>query len=462
MRYVMLLAAIACQLFTVVITWPLWESRADPINLPVLAALPQLSFAWPMVVSLVLAAVRPRIGVPVHWLVLMTACIFDQFRLEPQFFGLAILMLAYFGDRGQRLCRWYLVSMWIWTGVHKFLSPNWIGFQSWTLVTQAGLQPEQLYLPFAIVVAASEVGLGVLAWLRPHWAARLCVAVHLGIVVFLSPILAGINYSVIPWNLAIAGVGYLILRQGATGKSQSRATVTRWEQATIAILFIIPAGFYFGWVDRCFCHVMYSGNVPRGLITTADGLEEMTGWGRLAVPFPHERRLFRQYFASTAKPGDKLHVSDPRPLLEDLYFVMRASGPEQIDADQFFRWRQDEVAGFGLDRKQSLFALSRAGVKMLSASAEEPLVYAVAFTPENFDRKLLPYLEGLPNLQQIQFADTAIEDNDLRQLISLRLLTGLGLNNTKITDAGLSQLDELPYLQYVETEGTAITNQAGK
>ena len=205
---------------------------------------------------------------------------------------------------------------------------------------------------------------------------------------------------------------------------------------------------------------MYAGNLPHGLITRKDGIDEVQGWGDLAVPFPSERRLFRLYFEKNAEPGDKLHIADPRPMLADQFFVMRSSGVEQIDADEFFRFKTNEVIGVALDHQQSLFALSRAGVKMLRES-ERSMVYAVAFTPGNFDRRLLEQLEGLPNLQQIQFAGTDIQDHDLGKLKTLRLLTGLGLNHTQITDEGLRQLDDLPYLEYVETEGTAIS-EAGQ
>ncbi len=455
-RYTMLIVAIVCQLATIVITWPTWQTRDVPVSLPWSAALPEISFGWAMVASLVLAGVFPKLGIPVHWFALLAACAFDQYRLQPQFFGLAVLMLVYFGDVGLRICRWYLVAMWVWTGIHKLLSPEWMGHVSWTLIDATGLPPDHIYRPFALFVAVTELGLGLLACWRPRWAAKLCVVVHLGIVVFLSPLVTGMNYSVIPWNLAIACIGCWTLvqisRKGATG----RWALPRWEWATVATLMLVPSGFYVGWVDRCFCHVMYSDGLPRGLITSQKGTTEIDGYRQLAVPFPRERRLLRLYFARTAKTGDKLHIADPRSMLPNQFFVMRSTGPQQIDAVQFFAIKADEVGGTGIDEKQSLFELSRSGIRMLRES-EQAMVYAVAFTPQNFDRRLLSSLEGLPNLRQIQFSGTDLQDSDLAKLKTLRLLSGLGLNQTQITDQGLSQLDGLPYLRYIESDGTAIT-----
>ncbi len=354
--------------------------------------------------------------------------------------------------------------MWIWTGIHKLLSPEWMGHISWGILDRAGLPADSLYLVFAGVVAVTELSLGLLACFRPRWAAKLCLVVHVGIVILLSPLFTGMNYSVVPWNLGIAIVGYWILVQVDQTQSESDWHLPFWEKATFALLMLVPLGFYVGWVDRCFCHVMYSGNLPRGLITTQDGPVEIDTYPELGVPFPHERRLFRQYFARTAKHGDKLHIADPRGLLPDQYFVMRQSGPWAISADVFFsdvisessRRKNNEVYGVGIDDKRSLFAFSQAGVRMLRKTGDS-MVYAIAFTPENFDRRLLPFLKDLPNLQQIQLSGTDIQDHDLSKLKTLRLLTGLGLNHTRITDEGLNQLSDLPYLRYVESEGTKIT-----
>ena len=456
--YALLIGAIVCQLATLLITWPLWQSRDDPPNLPLFSSLPEISFAWVIVASLIVAAVRPRPGVAIHCGVLATACIFDQYRLEPQFLGIAMLMVACMSDAGLRVCRWYLAAMWIWAGLHKLLSPDWMGSASWWLVARAGWPPDRTYLQFAIAVAASELVLGVLACWRPNWAARLCVAVHLGIVAFMSPFIADTNYSVIPWNIAVAVIGYWIFKTVQQREPVRDFGLPNWELAALVFLLVVPAGFYLGWVDRSFCHVLYSDNLPRGLITNKAGTQRIRRTQALGVPFPNERRLIRQYFERTAAVGDKLHIYEQRPMLDDQFFVMHPSGATEIDEDEFFRLRENEVGGIGLDRRRSVFALSRAGVLM---KREEPgaMIYTVAFTPENFDTRLLQYLAGLPNLQQIDFSRTPIQDEDLAHLKSLRLLTGLGLNHTQVTDAGLRHLRELPCLQNIESDGTAITGQ---
>ena len=228
------------------------------------------------------------------------------------------------------------------------------------------------------------------------------------------------------------------------------------EGAVVVTLWLLPVGFYFGWVDRCFCHVLYSDNLPRGLITGRDGVSGIKGWGSLGVPFPRERRLIRLYFEKTAEAGDKLHLYEPRPYLSDAFYILEQQRSLPISLERFYDLKPGEVAGVGLDSPRSIFALSRANARLLRESPRS-MIYAVAISPQNFDRQLLSQLARLPNLQQIQLSGTDVRDDDLKAFRSLRLLTGLGLNHTRVTDRGLTDLKHLPYLSYVEAEGTTIT-----
>lgn len=461
--YCLLLFGVVCQGITVWITWPLWQSRAEPPHLPTFD-LPQVSFGWMMIASLTAALKWPRVGVTSHWIVLIVASVFDQFRLQPQFFATAILMTACVWPWARIAARWFLASTWLWSGLHKFLSPDWFGHASYGLIERSGLDAESVYLPFALMVALTEVAIGMLACLRPKWAAVACVPMHLGIVAFLSPMLLNWNESVIPWNLSMAVIGSWVMWHAESWKP-----TRRWETVVAAVWLIAPAGFFVGWIDHGFAGVLYSDSLPRGWITTSSGVHAIRGWGDLAVPFPNERRTLRMYFERWAEPGDKLHVSDPRPLLEDQYFVLDTSRQARpIDADTFFLPQghlPDQpssdvpaVAGVGLEERRAIFALGQAGVRMVRPSIGEP-VDAVAFTPNNYDVELLAALEGLPNLLQVELSGTAVTDDDLRHLTRLRLLSGIGLNHTEITDTGLRQLRELPFLSYVECEGTEITPQ---
>ena len=236
------------------------------------------------------------------------------------------------------------------------------------------------------------------------------------------------------------------------------------QRAVVVVWLVFPLGFFVGWVDHGFCGVLYSDSLPRGIITKVEGSERIRGWGDLHVPFPNERRTLRIYFEQSANPGDFLHISDPRFLLNDLYFVLGDDGvAKEINAHDFYSGahatKSGPKYGVGLDELRAIFPLRQAGVKMLRESPGMP-IFAVAFTPENYDPKLLANLKGLPNIRQVQLSGTEVTDAELEELLSLRMLTGVGLDNTGITDAGLLRLEPLPYLSVVEHEGTSISEQA--
>jgi hypothetical protein len=286
---------------------------------------------------------------------------------------------------------------------------------------------------------------------------------HLGIIGFLLWI--NWNASVIPWNFLMATTGAWIM-----WTADQAAISRRWNLCLATVCLLYPIGFYHGWVDHGFAGVLYSDWLPRGQITTKEGTHFIRGWGKLNVPFPNERRLLRLYFEQYADPGDKLHISDPRHALEDQYFVLDTEGSSRpLDHDDFLVPQarvpglqdldQTTVAGVGIDEKRAIFALSAAGVRMVRPEADKA-IFAVEIPPDRYQPHLLELLEGLPNLMQVQLAGTAVEDEDLRPLVNSRLLTGLGLRNTRVTDKGIRPLQDLPHLQHIEHDGTAITMDA--
>ncbi len=460
LRYTLLLLGVVCQIATVWITWPLWQTRC---SVPHLATfdLPQFSFGWLMVGSAVLVLLRPSWGLVIHSAVLGVASVYDQLRLQPQFFAIAILMAACVWDWSRIATRWFLASTWFWAGLHKLLSSDWLGHASHWLLARSPVDADAWCLPFAIVVAVSELLLGLAACFRPRWAAIACVPMHLGIIVFLGVI--DWNESVIPWNLTMAIIGGWVFWRA----SETWRPTSVWETAVCVIWMVAPVGFYVGWTDHGFSGVLYSDSLPGGLITTHTGTHKIRGWGELNVPFPYEHRTLRMYFEQYAQPGEKLHIADPRRWVDDQFFVLDGNRHAQsIDADTFFM-PQDSipgpqpnssptVAGIGVDQRRAIFTLGRAGVRLLRASPQDP-IYAIAFTPESYSASLLTHLSGLPNLTQVQLAHTSVSDADLRHLLSLRLLAGIGLDGTAITDEGLKPLAELPFLTYIECENTSIT-----
>lgn len=443
-RYGLLLAAVMAQAATILLTWPLWEVREAPVHLPMFD-LPQIPFGLWMLATLGLMLLRPRLGLVVHAVSLLIAFAFDQYRTQPQFIAIVALMLAAVEDWGVIVVRWFLAALWTWAGLHKLLSPDWFSFASWNLAGGLMSDPTNFQPLFAWGVGLGELAAGILAIFRPRWAVVPCVMMHVGIVIFLSPLFYNWNCSVMPWNLATALVGSWVM-----WNAPSTAPRLRWEWLLAGVFFVYPAGFYLGWVDHGIASVLYSSHIPRGQITTAAGPEKISGWGDLRVPFPNERRLLRIYFEQAAPPGAKLHIADPRALLDDLYYVKRADGQvQEIDRSEFLSATGNEVAGIELDSRRSVFLMARGGAILLRRMTGSP-IYAVRIEPHAYRPELLDLFEGLPNLEQLDLEGCPVTDDDLKRLPYLPKLEGIGLAKTAVTPVGLELLKRQSKLTYID------------
>jgi hypothetical protein len=451
-RYLLMWICVLCQAITVLMTWQLWQVRADPPLLPALDVPFQIPFGILLLMSLVYMALDPRRGLFLHLAILLVASFFDQMRLQPQFFAIWMMMFATVYENGTIAGRWFLATMWFWAGLHKFLSPDWLGMESWSLVERAGWNGNAWYLTFAIGVAAGEMFAGLAGMFRPRLAMWICPAMHFGIMLFLSPLFLNWNFSVLPWNFCTGVIGCWIM-WGAT----SVFPKSRWELLVAAAFLLLPIGFYFGWLDHGFSNVLYSDNLPRAVITSADGSREVTGWGPIRVPFPNERRLFKARFVRSASIGDKMHLYDPRPTLPDQYFRLGAGRKlVEISSDEFFSEAGNSLRGISYDSGRSIFKLGFGGARLLQRQ-QNSAVYAIEFNPQLFRPELLDELSGLANLEQIQLGGCHVVDDDLKKLAGLKRLTGIGLSGTEVTDQGLKYLQNLPDLQTIEYENTKIT-----
>lgn len=453
-RYRLLVVAVIAQAATILITWPLWQVRDTPVHMP-LIDLPQIPFGWWMLATLVLVLVRPRMGLAVHAASLLIAFVFDQYRTQPQFIANAVLMLATVENVGVVIVRWFLASLWLWAGTHKLLSPDWFSFGSWYMVKSLHVNPEDFQMLFAYGVSLGEIAVGLLAIFRPRWAAIPCVMMHVGIVIFLSPLFYSHNESVMPWNLATAVIGSWVMWNAPSIRPQFR-----WEWVVAVLLLVYPAGFYLGLVDHGIASVLYSNHLPEGMITTKEDATKITGWGDLHVPFPNERRLLTIYFQRSSQPGDKLHLSEPRPWLGDKYYVLNNEG-ELVEQtrEQFVQGSDDEVFGMEVESRRIRFLLARAGVKMLRRD-EQTTVYAVEIPPERYRPELLEMLAGLPNLEQINLAGCEVTDDDLMRLPLLPKLVGIGLANTPVTNDVIETLLKQPQLMVIEYQQSNMTLDA--
>ena len=463
-RYGMLCLAVGLQLATVLLAWPIWGVRQQPPNVP-LFDLPQFSFALPILFSLTLPLIWPRAGVWIHLAVLTISCIWDQYRLQPQLLSLVVLMGACASDGGSWFARWYLAAMWIWAGLHKFLSMEWFGSSSWTFLAECGIHPDGRHFYFAIAVAIVELGLGITAALWPKRAAVGCLLMHLGILASLSPLGRDFNISVWPWNLGTAVIGFWLLRRDVIPPWSPPLVTWRYARALrfgiVGALLLAPAGFYLDLVNPHLAFVLYSGNMPRAFHTSSDGARRLDGWTGLTVPFPDSPWLFQQTFRQTAKTGDKLFIGDPRWGFPNGYFTMASGGKvRELTREQFLNAGSfsGEVAGIEVESEASVWRLKRLGMTL--ERNEIGFVTSATITGRSFDDESIAALAELPNLKELKIQRVPITDSSLAVVSELPHLEIIILEQCPVTDEGVARLAGAPKLVWLHLEDTKITNAA--
>lgn len=461
--YFFLVICVTAQIATVLITWPLWEIRSSPINLPWVPGLPQIPFGILLIASLAGVLISPKkFGLAIHLAVLTAALLTDQMRCQPQVLWVAILTITCVWKPTQPLCVWALVSLWLWAGIHKLISAEWFGSNSLLLLQQAGIpySIDWCYW-FALMIALSEIAQGLLAIARPRIAALTCAMLHLGITAFM--LLIQWNYSVVPWNICTAVVGTWLMRQSAPANSflkvagftptstRTARPSSRWlGSIAVAGLLLIPLGVYTGHVRHCFAHILYSGGLPLANISKLDGtVEPLEGWETTHVPFPHEPKAYLDYFSATGAAGEKMHIHEMRPWLKSHYYLIDNNGQVQEISEHKFYDPQNSIAGIGCDDRLAIFELTNQGALMKRRTANS-MIFAIQFSQELFSSHSLDSVTKLPNLEEIQLQDCAVYDEDLKKIASLKKLQAIGLNDTPITIRGLRHLASIGSLEFIE------------
>jgi len=320
------------QAATIWFTWPLWNARLSPPLLP-MVDVPHIDFGFLLLGSLLVVLVHGRIGIVAHTVLLGGAMLSDQMRLQPEFISQAILLWGTLPSRPARaVCRAHLIALWFFAGFNKLLSPLYFsGDARWLVVSFYPEASEALSSGIGVAIALAEIGLAVCAFgrrTRPI-AVGLAYAIHLGIVVTLA---FGLHWdaAVWPWNLALAVAGYAMIGSWKESVGEQWRQLTVAARGAVALILLLPFGYFAGLVDTYLCHILYSNHAPLAWIRTADGRRELVDTRpQLRVPVPQIERLYTAYFAATGQPGDELEIVDPR-----LWYRWRGTNRRVISFDE--------------------------------------------------------------------------------------------------------------------------------
>jgi hypothetical protein len=309
--------AAACQAATIALTWQLWESRTLPPNLPVVGFLGGIDYALPLLVMALACIVIPRVATPVFLVLLTAAVLGDQTRIQPEVISLTLLMaLPMLGENGIRIARWHLTGLWLWSGLNKALSSGWSK-------GAAAFIASSLHLPsarplVAVALPAAEIALALTSLSRRTWPVTRwgAVAVHLGIFLTLSPLFAGWNSSVWPWNVGLAVAGFVLFNPAEAPVEKPAPYVG----VAAAIFLVTPALWYAGITDAYLSHNLYTTNTALGEICGTNGPcsdMQLNTYSVTNVPLPPEERLYRAQFNDECTPEMVLRYTGPATVFSD-------------------------------------------------------------------------------------------------------------------------------------------------
>jgi hypothetical protein len=304
-----------CQALTVLITWPVWQTRRYPPLLP-MAGIPQLDFGPLVLASLVLVLVVPRVGIWVHVGTMALAFVADQTRLQPELVSLALLLVATNLPRwGPFVGRAHLITMWIWAGTHKVLSVGFMTDSAYWIYDGLPVKIPAIRAFAGWLIAGSEAGTGLLMLIRPLRRAGVTLALilHGMILLVLSPWGQDWNESVWPWNFALGIAAFVLFWPWQDEVKETEAPVRREARVKIAVAAVAalyPLGFYFGLTDAYLAHHLYSDAIARAYCEPENCRSAAFGdtWEAFDLFIPPEPRLYKEYFLSQCKPGERLTI----------------------------------------------------------------------------------------------------------------------------------------------------------
>jgi hypothetical protein len=300
-------AFVVAEIASVFFTWSLWQARTTPPLLPAVDWIPQVDMALILVATAALALFKPEAGVLAHAAVLMLAFAMDQTRMQPEFISLTLVIAGTTRiPYARTVAMAHLVTLWLWAGLNKALSLDFMHENAASLYQSFPIHPESLRVPFGWAIIVTEISIGLLLLVPSTRRAGVIVAVGLHVLGLLTLVRAGGNSAVWPWNaaLAVAAVAFFWPR--------SKPVLERRTVAVFAAFALFPIAFYAGYLDAYLAHNLYTSNTPTGGVCFGDGACSAgpwsATWSQLNVPLPAEPRLFRAYFEEVCEPGQRLIV----------------------------------------------------------------------------------------------------------------------------------------------------------
>ncbi|HZZ27497.1 MAG TPA: toxin-antitoxin system YwqK family antitoxin [Pirellulales bacterium] len=349
---------VAASLYTVAVTWNVWQDRSDPNwhpwsfatpansnawetrpsdsqlapMLPVWDSLPQIDFGWLIVAAILSILIFPRAGLAALGTLLVASVFFDRTRLQPHYVLWFLMLATLPGVNAQLVGRANLIALWFWAGFHKliidFIKPDGMpGFRSEVIPNDLlRFFPGEHHwwtshgfgMALGWVIAVTEVSLGILCFVpRARWVVAIAaLGMHTSIIIWNC---LGPHCNLLGWNMMLALAGFALILPWR----ESRLVTFRksnWvaKIATLAVL-LLPAAYYVNGIAAYLSYCIYVPNNPFAVLYRP-GEEPKTvgfmGYEEVNFPLSPSHSILQAYFNKIRQPGDVMIVHDPRPWAE--------------------------------------------------------------------------------------------------------------------------------------------------
>lgn len=346
---------VAVGIYTVVVTWNVWQVRSGPDwhpwkfatpnfhtvwhhqptdaqlapMLPAWDWLPQYDMGGLLIAGFVLVLFLPRTGLTALAVIWLSAVLMDRTRLQPHY-EIGLLMLATLPSAGAQLVgRANLIALWFWAGFHKliidFIKPDGLlGFTSDIIpLDLARMFPPDHYwwsthtvaVAVGWSVAIGEMLLGIMCLFPPlRWAVGIvALVVHGGIILWncLVPCC-----NLLGWNVALMLAGLVLIMPWREWPWASLKQCRPIAQLLAIALLLYPATFYVDAVNAYLAHCIYVPNSAYGELRRPGETPKSVPFLPFEVinfPLPNGQSIAQQYFDKIKQPGDEMIIYDPRP-----------------------------------------------------------------------------------------------------------------------------------------------------
>jgi uncharacterized membrane protein YphA (DoxX/SURF4 family) len=242
--------------------------------------------------ALALSALTPRL-IPFFATLAVVLAVCDQSRLQPWFYEYFFLLLGV-AFASPNACRLIVAATYFWSGAQKLNAGFITDVFPWMLEpflrhlphsAQAVVHPLSVTAPFIEL----WIGIALLGRKFRTPAVVVAVAMHVFILIALSPWGQNYNHVVWPWNIAMAAAVVILFWKTSDAARQILFSKNAFHIAALLLFGLAPALSFFGRWDHYLSSAMYTSNTNHGTIYISgklfdrlpDGIQE---YARVETP----------------------------------------------------------------------------------------------------------------------------------------------------------------------------------